>query len=125
MIPEVVVAGLLMDAGIEDVFVRRPGIVECADPVTIGRAVYTKDERMVGGERGSYSVSVYVCRTVDAEARRIADACERAIHDGSWERYGDGAIVSMDVSAPKFKEQDSSGRYVYEVGATIVADRRA
>lgn len=98
MIAEVVVAGLLMDAGIEDVFVKRPGIMECADPVTIGRAI-------------------------DTEARRVAEACELAIRDGSWERYGDDAVVSVEAAAPKFKEQDSSGRYVYEVGATIVADR--
>ena len=112
-----------MDGGIEDVFVRRPGVMECPDPVTIGHARYTRDERMVDGERGTCKVCVHVCRDTDAEARDAAECCERALKQGSWERYGEDAVVSVDASAPEFKERDSSGRYVYELEVVLVVDR--
>lgn len=97
MIPEILVAGMLMDAGIEDVFVRRPGVMECPNPVTVGRARYERDERMADGERGTHRLSVHVCRDVDVEARTAAEACERALKYGSWEKYGDGCVVSVDA----------------------------
>lgn len=123
MIPEILVAGMLMDAGIEDVFVRRPSVMECPDPVTVGRAEYERDERMVGGERGTYRLSVHVCRDTDAEAKEAAQSCEQVFRRGSWEKYGDGCVVSVDAGAPAFERCDSSGRYVYALAVEIIADR--
>lgn len=119
------VRSLLEDGGIADVFVDPPSVLECAEPVVVGHAKYERDATFTDGERGTYSLSVFVCREIDRVAQDAAAACERVLADAEWERYGDGLIVSMDVSAPRFSKRDSSGRYVYEVAVSILVDKDA
>lgn len=123
MIPEMVVAGMLMDAGIEGVFVGRPSVLACPEPVAVGLAECAGEERFADGSRGEFRVAVAVCRETATQAAVTALACERALRCGSWESYGEGRVVRVDAAFPRPAGRDGSGRWVYEVGAVVVVDR--
>lgn len=123
MIPEMVVAGMLMDAGIKGVFVGRPSVLSCPEPVAVGPAECEGEERFADGSRGEFRVAVIVCRETATQAAVTALACERALRCGSWEPYGDGRVVRVDAAFPRPVGRDGSGRWLYEVGAVIVGER--
>lgn len=115
---EEAVKSMLEAAGVADVFTAPPSVIECAEPVVVGRAAFEGDMELAYGERGPAKVGVLVCREVRDDARDAAYACETALLDVEWERFAnvDGArICSVRVGAPAYKERDGSGRYVYEL----------
>lgn len=119
---------LLEIAGMHDVYVAPPSVTGCAEPICVGRAVYDREAKLAGGERGRATASVLVCRETDTSAQDAAFGCERALVSAAWERVRDvrgGQIVSCDVGTPVFKERDGSGRFVYEIALefTIKRDR--
>lgn len=123
MIPEMVVAGMLMDTGIKDVFVGRPSVMACAEPVTVEPAECVGEERFADGLRGGgYRVGVVVCRETARASCEAALACERALRCGSWEPYGDERVVCVTAAAPRALGRDGSGCWLYEVRATIGED---
>ena len=70
-------------------------------------------------------VAVLVVREVSADAESVAVAAEMAVRRADWEPYADAdnyRIVGIDISAPAFKERDSSGRYVwaFDVSCAVV-----
>lgn len=119
---------LLEIAGVSDVYVAPPSVTECAEPICVGHAVYDREAKLPGSERGRATASVHVCRETDAAAQDAAFGCERALAAAAWERMRDlkgGQIVACDVGSPAFKERDGSGRFVYEITLefTIKRDR--
>ncbi len=119
---------LLEMAGLSEVYVAPPSVTECAEPICVGRAVYDREAKLPGGDRGRATASVLVCRETDTAAQDAAFGCERALATAAWERVRDlkgGQIVACDVGSHAFEERDGSGRYVYEIALefTIKRDR--
>lgn len=128
MIVEMAIAAILKDADIEGVSIARQSVLTCPECVRVGHAAYKSEERFTEGECGACEVVVLICRDTDMKAKSVADACESAIKQAMWERYADMGrerICSMDAARPKFKERDSSGRYVYQVAVSVTVDRSA
>lgn len=127
MMVEMVVANILMAAGIDGVTIKRPRVEDSAESVVVGRGKYTRDEQLVDGERGRYEASVLVARDTEEEAIDMAWEVEITLRESAWEPFNECEseyVCSIEPYAPAFREKDSSGRYVYEVLATIVVDKR-
>ena len=120
------IAKLLVDAHFTNCFTKvGPSALDCAEPIVVVDGAFVRESRQVEEERGTVAVTVLVVREVAADAESVALAAERAVRMGCWEPYaaaGPYRIVSIDTTAPAFKERDSSGLFVwsFEVACTVV-----
>ena len=121
-----VVAGMLRDAGMRDVFTVAVGAQISPCPIVVLEAGYERDDEVIHGERGHVRVQVLCVRETDVEAYEAAMGCADAIRHGAWERYaeqGDWNVCGMDVGYPKRTGRDRSGRHVYRLDVDLTIGR--
>ena len=120
------VSKALLSGDFSNYFSKLPSALDCEQPIVVCEGAYQRESRIDGEERGRVPVTVMVVRDVVAEAEGVAAACERWLRNCDWERdaeAGGWRIVGIDTEAPRFKERDSSGRYVWEFTANVTAVR--
>ena len=87
---------------------------------------FVRDVRMAVEERGAVTVAVRVVRNVEADARSVAEACERALRRAMWESGADPGqyrVCGLDTAAPEFEMRDSSGRFVWKFDVILTVSR--
>ncbi|MBQ9003593.1 MAG: hypothetical protein IJ087_17240 [Eggerthellaceae bacterium] len=87
---------------------------------------YARDVRMTREERGAVTVAVRVVRNVEADARSVAEACERALRAAPWDPGMDSGqyrVCGLDTTAPELELRDSSGRFVYRFDVVLTVAR--
>ena len=120
------IAKMLADAHFSCCFSKAsPSALDCPEPIVVLEGEFSRNARMSEEERGTVSVTVLVVREVSADAEDAATAVEQVVRRADWEPYADAGayrIVSIDTTAPAFKERDSCGRFVwsFEVACTVV-----
>lgn len=123
------VAGMLDDAGFVCVFTAPPSALDCAEPIVCVQGAFERDARMADGEeRGRIAVDVLVVREVGLVAEEDCERCERMLRAYAWEPWADCGryrIVSLDTTAPAFREVDGSGRHVWAFAVECVVARLA
>ena len=121
-----VVAGMLRDAGMRDVFTVAVGAAIAPNPTVVLEAGYERDDEVLHGERGRVRVQVLCVRETDTEAFEAAAGCADAIRTGEWERYreqGDWSVCGVDAGYPKRIGRDRSGRHVYRLDVDLTIER--
>ena len=121
-----VVAGLLRDAGMRDVFTVAVGAQIAPCPIVVLEAGYERDDEVIHGERGRLRVQVLCVRETDAEAHEAAMGCADAVRLGVWERYreqGEWNVCGVHAGYPKRAGRDRSGRHVYRLDVDLTIER--
>lgn len=121
-----VVASLLRDAGMRDVFTVAVGAAMAPNPTVVLEGDYKRDGEYTHGERGTFECRVLCVRETMQEADEAAHAAEEALLYGEWERYREaccGDICGIDVGVPRCRGRDRSGRYVYGLDVEIAIAR--
>ena len=120
------VALLLVKAKFTKVFTFSCSALECPEPIVVTAGGFVRDVRMAEEERGAVTVAVRVVRIVEADARSVAEACERALRRARWEEgdeSGQYRVCGLDTTAPEFESRDSSGRFVYRFEVILTVSR--
>ena len=120
------VKSLLARAHFSKVFSFSCSALECPEPIVVTAGGYVRDVRMTGEERGAVTVSVRVVRNVEADARSVAEACERALRGTPWDSGMDSGqyrVCGLDTTAPEFELRDGSGRFVYKFDVVLTVAR--
>jgi len=120
------VASLLVRAKFTNVFTFSCSALECPEPITVAAGGFVRDVRMAAEERGAVTVTVRVVRNVEADARSVAEACERALRRAMWESGADSGqyrVCGLDTTAPAFELRDSSGRFVWKFEVILTVSR--
>ena len=120
------ISSALLSGDFSNHFSKLPSALDCEQPIVVAEGAYQRESRIEGEERGRVPVTVMVVRDVASEAEGVAAACERWLRGCSWERdaeAGGWRIAGIDIEAPRFKERDSSGRYVWEFTVDVTAVR--
>ena len=121
-----VVAGMLRDAGMRDVFTVAVGARIAPNPTVVLEAGYERDDETIHGERGRMRVQVLCVRETDAQAYAAVMSCVDAIRMGTWERYceqGVWNVCGVHAGYPKRVGRDKSGRYVYRLDVDLTIER--
>lgn len=124
--PAEFVKSLLVRAHFSKVFSFSCSALECPEPIVVTAGGFARDVRMAGEERGAVTVSVRVVRNVEADARSVAEACERALRGSPWDPGMDSGqyrVCGLDATAPDFEMRDSSGRFVYKFDVILTVAR--
>lgn len=107
-------------------FTKPVSALACAEPIVVLEGAFSRTSRIDGEERGSVPVAVLVVREDAEAAESVAFACEQMLRGCDWERDA-GAwpfrVVGLDSTAPRFKERDSSGRFVWEFSVELTVAR--
>ena len=120
------VASLLVRAKFTNLFTFSCSALECAEPIVVTAGGFARDVRMTREERGAVTVSVRVVRNVEADARSVAEACERALRGSPWDPGMDSGqyrVCGLDTTAPELELQDGSGQYVYKFDVVLTVAR--
>ena len=120
------IKNLLLNSDFSNVFSTIPSALDCAEPIVVSAGELKRKSRLHEEERGSVPVDVLAVREVELDAEAIAVACEKAVRRADWEPYADSSkyrIVSLDTTAPAFRERDSSGRFVWDFKVDCTAVR--
>ena len=120
------VASLLVRAKFTNLFTFSCSALECPEPIVVTAGGFVRDVRMTSGERGAVTVTVRVVRNVEADARSVAEACERALRRARWEEGDDSGqyrVCGLDTTAPEYELRDSSGRFVYRFEVILTVAR--
>ena len=120
------VASLLVRAKFTNLFTFSCPALVCPEPIVVTAGGFVRDVRMASEERGAVTVSVRVVRNAEADARSVAEACERALRRASWESGADSGqyrVCGLDTTAPEFELRDSSGRFVYKFEVILTVAR--
>lgn len=109
-------------------FTKPVSALACAEPIVVLEGAFARTSRIDGEERGAVSVTVLVVREDAEAAEGVAVACEQLLRGCDWER--DAAawpyrVVGLDSTAPRFKERDGSGRFVWEFSVELTVARSA
>lgn len=118
----------LLEGDLASHFAKVPSAEGDAEPIVLREGAFEREARLPDGERGTVPVDVLVVREVGADAEAVAIACERWVRSWPWERNAEEwpwRVVGIDTSAPRFKERDSSGRYVWGFVVTVTVVRGA
>ena len=124
--PAEFVKSLLFRAHFSKVFSFSCSALECPEPIVVTAGGFVRDARMTEEERGAVTVSVRVVRNVEADARSVAEACERALRGAPWDPGADSGqyrVCGMDTTAPASELRDSSGRFVYKFDVILTVAR--
>ena len=109
-----------------DCFTKPVSALSCAEPIVLAEGAFSRTSRIDGEERGNVPVRVMVVREDADEAEGIAVACEQLLRGCDWERRAEASpyrVVGLDSTAPRFKERDSSGRFVWEFTVDLTVAR--
>lgn len=120
------VKSLLVRAKFTNLFTFSCSALECPEPIVVTAGGFARDVRMTGEERGAVTVCVRVVRNVEADARSVAEACERALRGSPWDPGMDSGqyrVCGLDTTAPELELQDGSGRYVYKFDVVLTVAR--
>ena len=120
------VASLLARAKFTNLFTFSCPALECPEPIVVTAGGFARDVRMTEEERGAVTVAVRVVRNVEADARSVAEACERALRGAPWDPGADSGqyrVCGMDTTAPASELRDSSGRFVYKFDVVLTVAR--
>lgn len=121
------IAELLVAGGFSSLFSKSsPSALDCAEPIVMAEGEFRRTSRIDREERGNVPVTVVVVRETSHDAEEVASACEKWLRSCDWEACaedGDWRIVGVDTAPPRFKERDSSGRYVWEFKVDVTAVR--
>ena len=107
-------------------FTKPVSALSCAEPIVVLEGVFSRTSRIDGEERGGVPVTVLVVREDADAAETVAVACEQLLRCCDWE-WGAEAfpyrVVGLDSTAPRFKERDASGRFVWEFSFELTVAR--
>lgn len=120
------VASLLVRTKFTNVFTFSCPALECAEPIVVVAGGFVRDVRQVEEERGAVTVCVRIVRNGEADARSVAEACERALRGAPWDGGADPGqyrVVGLDTTAPEFELRDSSGRFVFKFDVVLTVVR--
>lgn len=121
-----IVKSLLVRAHFSKVFSFSCSALECPEPIVVTAGGFVREARMTEEERGAVTVAVRVVRNVEADARSVAEACERALRVAPWDAgagSGQYRVCGLDTTAPSFELRDSSGRFVYKFDVVLTVAR--
>ncbi|MBP3886005.1 MAG: hypothetical protein J6D54_13850 [Olsenella sp.] len=120
------VAKALLEGHFASYFARIPSAAEEPEPIVLREGGFEREARFEDSERGTVLVTVLVVREVEAEAEDVAGRAERWLRGYGWElvaENGSWRICGLDTTAPRLKERDGSGRFVYEFDVILTVAR--
>lgn len=120
------VAKSLLAGGFASYFASIPSALDDEQPIVVREGAFERTARMEDSERGRAAVEVLVVRESAADAEAVAEACERTLRSGMWERYAESGgwrVAGLDTTAPAFRERDGSGRFVWGFEAVLTVVR--
>ena len=107
-------------------FTKPVSALVCAEPIVVLEGAFARASRIDGEERGAIPVTVLVVREGADCAEDDAIACEQLLRGCDWERDAEAwpyRVVGLDSTAPRFKERDSGGRFVWEFTVELTVAR--
>ncbi len=119
------IKNMLLSCEFSNVFSTIPSAMNCSEPIVVSQGAFSREARLAEEERGTLHVTVLVVRDVAADAEAMAVSCEKAVRGADWEPFSEAwpwRIVTIETTAPAFKERDGSGRFVwaFEAACTVV-----
>jgi len=118
-----VVAAMLREAGLTNVFSVPVSASICAEPIVVVLGDYERLDEVADGERGQLLLRVLCVRNVLNDASDVASRCRAVLRAVDWERWataGDVRICGIDVGYPQTRGRDGSGRWIVELEVALV-----
>lgn len=118
-----IVRDVLRDAGYANAYDVPVAAWVCCEPIVVSCGAWERESAQAdGSERGRRSLALHVCcdDPADAEATARAVAADLRTRDWSGAQAPAGSrVVALDAGLPSPRGRDRSGRWVWDVPATM------